>query len=223
MAPLLRVQGLTWAASETVLLEDVDLELNAGEIHALMGPSGSGKTSLLRLLVRLEDPSAGTVLVDGSDHTEMDPGTLRQRAGWVPQDPVFEPGTLWENAILGLEVTGRPIDEDRVEQILDRVGLLNLADRGIERLSAGEQQRLGLVRTVLLEPDILLLDEPTANLDSGLERRVETWLSDLASQGKGILLVTHAAAQAERLADRVSRLEDGQLTPAAAGAWEGSA
>lgn len=215
MAPKLALRGLTYRSDGRAIVDDVDLTVEEGTVHALVGPSGSGKTTLLRLIVRLDEPTSGRVELDGVDHREIGPRQLRRRVGWVPQQPAFLEGTVRSNATSGLRLREDGAEQGRlgdVDELLERVGLAGLADRRIERLSGGERQRLGLVRTLAVGPEVLLLDEPTANLDQDLVGRVEDLVRELADRGRTVLVVTHAPEQARRLADAAARVEGGRIT-----------
>lgn len=214
MAPLLELDGLTRRVDGRAIVDGVDLAVDGGQVHALMGPSGAGKTTLLRLVVLLDPPTSGRALVDGVDHRSLEPVELRRRVGWVAQQPAFEPGTVWENATVGPRRTGHGLDEAAIGELLERVELDARADLDVEELSGGERQRLGLVRTLAVGPEVLLLDEPTANLDRALEATVEGLLAEQARDGRGILLVTHAPEQAERVAEASWWMEEGRLARA---------
>jgi putative ABC transport system ATP-binding protein len=176
-------------------------------VTAVLGPSGAGKSSLLRLLNRLADADAGTVRFEGRDVRELDPLELRRRACLVPQLPAPVEGTVADNVSLGPRLCGREADVGRA---LEQAGLDgSFADRRPERLSVGEQQRVMLARALALEPEVLLLDEPTAALDEGSRAGVERTLAELArARETSMVLVTHERAQAERLADRVVTMDD---------------
>jgi putative ABC transport system ATP-binding protein len=188
------------------VLDGVTLTLGAG-VTAVLGPSGSGKSSLLRLLCRLADPDEGVVRFEGHDVRELDPLELRRRACLVPQLPAPVEGTVAHNVALGPRLCGREADVGRA---LEHAGLDgSFAARRPERLSVGEQQRVMLARALALEPEVLLLDEPTAALDEGSRAGVERTLAELAREGHtSMVLVTHERAQAERLADRVVAMEE---------------
>ncbi len=173
----------------------------------MLGPSGAGKSSLLRLLNRLADADAGSVRFEGRDVRELDPQELRRRACLVPQLPAPVEGTVADNVSLGPRLCGRDADVGRA---LEHAGLdRSFAARRPERLSVGEQQRVMLARALALEPDVLLLDEPTAALDEGSRAGVERTLAELAREGEtSMVLVTHERAQAERLADRVVTMDE---------------
>jgi putative ABC transport system ATP-binding protein len=190
------------------VLRGLSLVLTDGST-AILGPSGSGKSSLLRLLNRLADPDAGSVRFRGSDVRELDPLELRRRAVLVPQLPAPVPGSVADNVRFGPGLLGR---RPEPEPFLRMAGLDGgFAERDAARLSVGEQQRVMLARALALEPEVLLLDEPTAALDDAAKQGVERTLAGLASRsGLSLVVVTHERAQAERLAERVVRLEDGR-------------
>jgi putative ABC transport system ATP-binding protein len=191
------------------VLRDVDARIERG-VTAVLGPSGSGKSTLLRLLNRLADPAAGTVRFDGEDVRALDVLALRRRAVLVPQLPAPLPGTVAYNVAFGPSLIGRTVD---VGHWLTLAGLSPAyADREADRLSVGEQQRLMLARALALEPEALLLDEPTAALDEATRDGVERTLADLHERlGVALVLVTHDRAQAGRLATRTIELRDGRV------------
>jgi putative ABC transport system ATP-binding protein len=193
----------------TTVLRDVRLDIRAG-VTALLGPSGSGKSTLLRLLNRLADPDRGVVRFRGEDVTTFDVRELRRSACLVPQLPAPLPGTVADNVRYGPALFGRAVG---VERPLQLAGLTKLyADRDASQLSVGEQQRVMLARALALEPDVLLLDEPTSSLDDYTKGGVERTLAELAREtGLSMVLVTHDAPQAERMADRIVRLRDGRV------------
>ena len=189
------------------MLREVTLSVPSGAT-AVVGPSGCGKSTLLRLLNRLADPDEGVVRFHGKDVRELDPLDLRRRVGLVPQLPAPVPGSVADNVRFGPRLDGQEVDP---------AGPLRLAgldesflDRDASRLSVGEQQRVMLARALALEPEVLLLDEPTASLDAAATAAVEDALTTLPDIS--VVLVTHDAAQAERLADRTVRLHAGQVT-----------
>jgi len=208
----LRAENLSYEMEGDRILDRISLDVASGETVAIVGPSGAGKSSLLRLLDRLDEPTEGTVYLDGTDYRTMDPQTLRKRVGLVPQTPALRPGTVRENVTIGPRLRGETVSEARLADLLDAVGLAGYADRDASDLSGGEAQRIAIARTVINDPEVLLLDEPTASLDSAAEAEVERLLADLlASGGRTVVLVTHDERQAERLADRVARMRDGRI------------
>jgi ABC-type multidrug transport system ATPase subunit len=190
------------------VLRGVDLRLDEGAT-ALLGPSGSGKSSLLRLLNRLADPDEGSIGFRGEDVRAVDVLELRRRACLVPQLPAPLPGTVAENVRYGPALCGREVEPARV---LPHAGLdPSYAERHASRLSVGEQQRVMLARALALEPEVLLLDEPTSALDDAARTGVEATLAELAGEGLSMVVVTHDTGQAERLARRVVRIDDGRI------------
>lgn len=212
MAPKLETRELTRMAGGERLLDGVSVGVETGEVLGVVGPSGAGKSTLLRLLNRLDEPTEGTVLLDGTDYRTLAPRELRRRVGLVPQRPALREGTVAENVATGPRLRGESVDDAAVERLLDRLDLTGYGPRDATDLSGGEAQRVAVARTVLNDPEVLLLDEPTASLDSAAGERVEALLADLiAETGLTCVLVTHDPAQARRLADRVARLEEGRL------------
>jgi putative ABC transport system ATP-binding protein len=189
------------------VLIDVSMSIPSGST-ALLGPSGSGKSTLLRLLNRLADPDAGSVRFHGTDVRELDPLELRRRVGLVPQLPAPVPGSVADNIRFGPRLEGREADPEGPVRL---AGLdPSFLDRDASRLSVGEQQRVMLARALALEPEVLLLDEPTASLDPTATAAVEDALRGL--HGVSLVLVTHSRDQADRLTKRTIKLRDGRVT-----------
>ncbi len=182
-------------------LSGVSLSIQAGERVALIGGNGSGKSTLLRLLHRLIPPSAGVVLADAAARQAM----LFQR-------PYMLRTNCLNNVALGLWLRGIRWGEarHRAAQALQRVGLGGMAERGAKTLSGGQQQRLALARACVLEPALLLLDEPTSSLDPHAKREVEALMDELA-QGMTLVFSSHNLGQVKRLASRVIYLEQGRV------------
>jgi len=182
------------------VLRALSLDIEPGAT-AILGPSGSGKSTLLRLLNRLADPDEGVVRFHGDDLRQLDPLELRRRAVLVPQLPAPVPGSVADNVRYGPALRGAEVDPLGP---LEQAGLDgSYADRDAGRLSVGEQQRVMLARGLALDPEVLLLDEPTAALDERAKEGVEQTLAALRCS---TVLVTHERAQAERLAERVIEL-----------------
>jgi thiol reductant ABC exporter CydD subunit len=196
------------------ILRGVDLALRPGETVALTGPSGGGKSTLLSLLMRLADPSAGSIFCGGTDLRDVDPSAWRRRIAWIPQRPTVFGGTIEEN----VRLAAPDASPARLSQALRRAGLADLVaslpdgartvvGEGGRRLSAGQAQRLGLARAFLRDAPLLLLDEPTANLDEETELAVADAVEELTA-GRTALIVAHRPELARR-ADRVVELHDG--------------
>jgi len=194
------------------VLDEVTACIPAAGITVISGPSGAGKTTLLRLCNRLEVPDQGVVRYRGRPVDDLDPLALRRRAGMVFQRPTPFPGSVADN----LAVAHPDAGAEGMSAALRRVALdPALLAQEARTLSGGELQRMCLARTLVTRPETLLLDEPTSALDAQPKQVFETTARDLAAQGITIIWVTHDSAQADRVADQIYQLRDGQLTPAA--------
>jgi putative ABC transport system ATP-binding protein len=194
------------------LLRDVSFPLHAGERIAIVGPSGAGKSTLLRLINRLDEPTSGAVLLDGEDARTLPPQALRRRIGLMMQRAYLFPGTVRHNIAYGPAQQSQHLPEAQIDAWLNDVGLPGYGERDAQTLSGGEAQRVALLRALANQPEVLLLDEPTAALDEENRRSVEELIARLIQQRRlTCLWITHSLEQA-RLANRVLRLEAGQLT-----------
>ncbi len=203
------------------VLDGVELALPAGEVTALVGPSGAGKTPLLRLLNRLDDPSAGEVRFRGRALGSYPVRWLRGAVGFVFQAPVMFPGTVAENlrtaaALSAVGLAGRP--SDWIERLLEGVELLPAyAARPADRLSGGEQQRVALARALATGPEVLLLDEPTSALDPEVAERLLATVTRInAERGHTIVMVTHRLAEARQASTFTVMLEAGRVVESGA-------
>ncbi|HLF03269.1 MAG TPA: ATP-binding cassette domain-containing protein [Anaerolineales bacterium] len=202
-------------AGRTVL--DVDsLAVVRGEILSIVGPSGAGKSTLLRLLNFLESPTAGTLSFDSQPVPADPPLDLLRRVTTVFQRPILLSRSVGENVAYGMKLRGLNPD-GAVRSALERVGLAGLESVTAGTLSGGEQQRVALARALVINPDVLLLDEPTANLDPYNVGLIESIVKEQnRTQGTTIVLVTHNVFQARRLSQRVGLLLNGTLIELAA-------
>ncbi|MHC8510137.1 MAG: ATP-binding cassette domain-containing protein [Rhodospirillales bacterium] len=206
------LQGADYDAGGRTLLNDVSLTLRPGPPTVVMGPNGAGKTLLLKLLHGLIAPARGRLSWGAA---EMSPA-VRRRQAMVFQTPVLLRRTAAANVDFALSVAGRRSGDER-EALLARVGLAGMGGRAARKLSGGEQQRLALARALALRPEVLFLDEPTASLDPASTRAIEDAARWAADGGAKVVLVTHDAGQAKRLAGDVIFLHRGRLlehTPA---------
>jgi molybdopterin-binding protein len=197
-----------------VLLGDVSLSLPSGGISVVIGPNGAGKTTLLRILALLDRPSSGEVLYDGLSAARLAATrrtTLRRRLGFVFQHPLLLNGSTADNLRYALKVRRIPPAEDRIAAALEGLGLAPKADLDVRVLSGGEKQRLQLARAMVLEPEVLFADEPTANLDPISARFIEDRLGDMAGAGRTVVLTTHNLLQARLLGARLFFLQEGRL------------
>jgi tungstate transport system ATP-binding protein len=194
------------------------LDVHRGEILAVVGPSGAGKSTLLRLLNFLEPPTSGHIYFQGVefDASRPMPLKLRRRVTTVFQQPMLLNRSVWANVCYGLRLRGQQDSTHNVEMTLEQVGLGALARQRARTLSGGEAQRVALARAMVLQPDVLLLDEPTANLDPYNVGLIEDIVRSLnREQEITLVLVTHNVFQAKRLARRVALLLEGQVVEVA--------
>jgi tungstate transport system ATP-binding protein len=194
-------------AGGATILNSVSLSIEAGEPTLVVGPNGAGKSSLLRLCMGLIAPSAGRVTWGGRDDAKP------KRRAFVFQRPVMLRRTTAANVAFSLAQAGVPRDAQapRITQLLERVGLGELADRPARRLSGGEQQRLALARALARDPDLLLLDEPTANLDPAATRSLEQIVRAAVQSGIKVVMASHDLGQVRRLGGRVLFLVRGEV------------
>jgi len=211
-AGVVRTEDLGRVVAGKTILNGISFEVQTGELLGIVGPSGSGKSSLLRLLNRLDEPSKGTVYLDGVDYRHLPPRELRRRTGMVMQRPFLFPGDVATNLRFGPAQRGEAMPEDEIASLLERVGLAGFAAQEVSVLSGGEQQRVSLARTLANRPEVLLLDEPTSALDEQSKLGIEELVGALVrDHGLTCVMVTHDRDQARRMCHRVIVLEAGRL------------
>ena len=217
MNALIEFQGFNKFFGEHQVLKDVDLHVQAGEVVVILGPSGCGKSTLLRCLNGLEEAQGGSLRLDGQEL--LDPGTdwrqVRQRVGMVFQSyHLFGHMSVLDNLLLGpLKVQKRERREAQAqaEALLARVGLLDKRDAFPRQLSGGQQQRIAIVRSLCMNPQVMLFDEVTAALDPEMVKEVLQVIQGLAREGMTLLIVTHEMAFARAVADRIVFMEAGRI------------
>lgn len=210
---LIRTEGLTRVVAGKRLVDDASLAVREGETLVIVGPSGSGKSSFLRLINRLDEPTAGTVYVDGRNYREIPPNELRRHVGMVMQAPNLFPGTVADNVRYGPLIHGEQLSGNTVDSLLASVELPGYANRAVGSLSGGEAQRVSLARTLANRPGVLLLDEPTSALDDATKQEVESVVFEIVrAQSLTCLFVTHDMEQARRVADRIVRMDAGRIS-----------
>jgi molybdopterin-binding protein len=209
---LLRAESLRRSHGERVVLDLDVLELHAGEVLAIIGPNGAGKSTLFRVLLQLERADSGAVFIEGVQVTARDERARRRMAG-VFQRAVLFTGTVRDNITFGLRARGEAKDEAarRITSAAAALGLTPYLDYSVHRLSGGEAQRVALARALVTQPDVLLLDEPTANLDQSARRTLRHDIERVARQhARGIILITHDPADAFGFADHVLVMQEGR-------------
>jgi tungstate transport system ATP-binding protein len=213
---MIRIEAVTKKFGDTEILKTINLKVLKGEIFTLIGPSGSGKTTLIRLINLLDTPTTGKIVFDGTDTSDNEKVRLsvRRRMGMVFQKPAVLNTTVAENVAYGLKFRGveKSQIDVRVHEALDIVGLLHLTDRKAVTLSGGEMQRVAIARALVTHPEVLLLDEPTANLDPVNSELIENLILRVHRQfHTTIILSTHDMIQGQRLADRIGVIINGRI------------
>ena len=194
------------------IVDDVTVDVCAGEVLVVVGPSGAGKSSFLRLLNRLDEPTGGTVRLEGIDYRQIPPRELRRRVGMVTQTAYLFPGTIADNLRFGPLQQGIELPARTIEALLIQVGLAGRAEEDITHLSGGEAQRVSVARALATAPEVLLLDEPTSALDAVAKGEVEKLILTVARKNRLTnVWVSHDLGQAARVADRVMVMSKGRL------------
>lgn len=204
----LEIKGLT-KSYDKILFENVNLDIERGEIVAILGNSGCGKSTLLRIVCGLEVADSGTLKLDGQDLVEID--ASKRKIGMIFQKPVLYPHlTVEKNLILGIPKDIQKSEHEKlVQDILETVQLPNFGKRRVDELSGGEKQRVSFARAVLAKPKALLMDEPFSALDNEIRNELCDWTRDyLKSLNVPAIHVTHDVNEANRIADRVLNFKD---------------
>ena len=213
---MIRIDHLSMSFGGVGTLHDITLEIKKGEFFTFIGPSGSGKTTLIRLIDLLEFPASGTIIFDGQDTATNEAGRLaiRRRMGMVFQKPAVLNTTVANNVAFGLRFRGldRSVILPKVKAALELVGLPGFEDRRAVTISGGEMQRVAIARAMVTEPDVLLLDEPTANLDPVSLELIEDLVVRIRKTfHTTVVMSTHDMIQGQRLADRIGVIMGGRL------------
>jgi molybdopterin-binding protein len=207
--PLLEIENVFKEYEGKNILENINLRLKRGTTLGVIGPTGCGKTTLLRIIDLIEKPSSGKIYFDGKDVSKSNKEELnyRRKIGMVFQKPVVFKGTVLENIQYGLNIRGHDAEptQYKIKELLESLGLEGYENRKASTLSGGETQRIALARALIIEPEILMLDEPTANLDPLSTEKIEEMIEDI--QGKNettIIMATHNLVQGQRLCDEIA-------------------
>lgn len=217
---MLEAKGIKKSFNGLDILKGVDLHIDKGDVDVILGESGSGKTTLLRCIDFLEEADEGTIsigdlTVDCRRASKSEEVKLRRKMSFVFQNyGLFQNKTALENVMLGLDVVRKvPKAEarDRALAAIEKVGLLDRADHYPSQLSGGQQQRIGIARAFVTEPEVILLDEPTASLDPGLVGEVLRTIEELAKSGVTMLIVTHELSFAQRVSTNTMFMHNGVI------------
>lgn len=214
----LRIRDLTFRYGDTAVLSNLVLDLRRNDVLLLTGPSGAGKSTLLRVLARLLEPEAGTILLNGERRENIEPTRYRRRVAYLQQQPVMVPGSVRDNLLLSFRFgSADPPGSEQLGELLERTALSGVGlDHSAAELSVGQQQRIALLRLLLMEPDVLLLDEPTASLDDEAARLLMEAVAAAREQAeRAVLLVSHNDAGAsDVLSPRRAVLRGGHVEEA---------
>lgn len=213
----IKVDNLVKNYGDNAVLKGINLEVKNNEVVVIIGPSGSGKSTLLRTLNKLEEPTGGSIVVDGYDiaKPDTDINKVRENIGMV-----FQHFNLFNNLTVGENITLAPLElnkeapkqaTEHAHSLLQMVGLESKFDARVQSLSGGQQQRVAIARALAMKPDVMLFDEPTSALDPEMVGDVLAVMKDLAKQGMTMVVVTHEMGFAKEVADRVIFVDDGQI------------
>ncbi|RLI80872.1 phosphate ABC transporter ATP-binding protein [Archaeoglobales archaeon] len=204
---LIKLERIWKSFGSICALRNVSLNIKESEVLTIIGSNGSGKTTLLRILALLEKPDSGKYYFRGKLADE----SLRGKITLVPQKPVVFRGTVFYNTMYGLKVRGFKNAKEKVRGALKKVGLEGYEKRNAKLLSGGEQQRVAIARALAIEPEVLLLDEPTSNIDPNSIPAIEKLIRELVDDGMTVVVATHNLFQAKRISDRVVHLHEGKI------------
>ena len=217
MNEIIKIEGLRKRFGDNEVLKGITTSVKQGEVVAIIGPSGCGKSTFLRSINLLEEPTEGKILIDGIDLTsrDVDINKMRQRVGMVFQQfNLFPNMTIKENIMLApvkLNKMTREEAEKKAMELLKRIGLSDKADAYPSQLSGGQKQRIAIVRSLAMNPDIILFDEPTSALDPEMVGEVLSVMKELAEDGMTMVVVTHEMGFAREVANRVMFINDGVI------------
>lgn len=206
---LIKVENLSKAYGDNVILKDVNMQIEKGEVIAIIGPSGCGKSTFIRTLNQLEKLTDGAIYLDGEDITKkgVDIDDVRRRVGMVFQHfNLFPHLTIQKNLTLApvkLGLMSQAEADEKAKELLTRVGLADKATAYPDSLSGGQKQRIAIARTLAMNPEVILFDEPTSALDPEMVKEVLSLMKELADDGMTMVVVTHEMGFAKEVADRV--------------------
>jgi len=209
---ILDINDLKKSLEGTPVLKSIDLDVRLGEVMGLLGPSGSGKSTLLRCLNRIIEADSGDIFYKEKDLKEYPPSELRKEVVLVPQESVMFSGTVFDNVAYGPSIEG-DVNKEHILNCIRDAGLSSdFEEREAEKLSGGEKRRVALARALALEPEVLLLDEPTSGVDPKKKEEVERSILNFSDKRDlTVIWVTHDVDQAKRVSTRIANLRDGRI------------
>lgn len=209
---LLELSNISYIVKDKSIIRAVSLSVNQGDYITIVGPSGSGKSTLLKLCSDLISPTSGIITYKGRDLATIDPESYRKEVGYCFQRPYLFAKTVRRNILFPYDIRGLQPDMNRIEYLFDLLHMpLNYMERRNDELSGGEMQRICLIRSLIFEPNVLLLDEVTSALDATNTSIVENVIDELHKKGITIISITHNEEQSLRTANRRITIVDGQL------------
>ncbi len=211
---LIEIKGLYKCFGRSEILNNINLDVEKGKVLALIGPTGSGKTTLLRHIDMLDQPTRGSIFFHDEDICRLSSREkllVRRRMAMVFQKPVMFSRSVYENVAYGLKVRGKGNSRDDVLHTIEDVGLSGYESRSATTLSGGEMQRIALARAMVIKPEVLLLDEPTANLDPKSASAIDDLIGRLAHSGMTVIIASHNMPECQRLANRFAVLVKGRI------------
>lgn len=214
MSKIIEIKDLTWVQRGQSILNIPYFSIEQEESVSLMGPNGAGKSSLLSIMAGLQEPSCGTVSLFGRNIKDIPPIELHRRVAMVFQKPMMLNLTVMENLELGLKFRGmkRKEREQKIEPWIEKMHLSHLVKRRARILSGGEAQRVAIAQALVVEPEILFLDEPFANLDKKIRQELlDDIRTILATQKVATVMVTHSRIEAAALSSSIYNMEDGEI------------
>jgi tungstate transport system ATP-binding protein len=214
--PLIELKNVSQRRDGRDILKNISLAVDRGEVLALIGPTGAGKSTLIRILDLLDSPASGKVFFNGADMSASETARLeaRRRMGYVLQKPVVFNSSVFDNIAHGLKWrgAGKQQTHEKVKNVIETVGLSGYERRRAKTLSGGEMQRVAIARAIVSGPEVLLLDEPTANLDPVSASKIEDLIEKIIKGGSiAVIMATHDMPQGQRLAHRISVMMNGEI------------
>ena len=214
----IEIENLSFSYGERNVLKNISFRSEYGEFLSVLGPNGVGKSTLFRCMLGLLTPSNGSTRIDGTDISQMDAVRLSRHIAYIPQShnpvfnfSVFDMVLMGTTAQLGKFSSPGKAQEEQAEAAMDRLGILHLKDRGYSNISGGERQLVLIARAIAQQAKILVMDEPSANLDFGNRIRVMQTVKDLTKDGYAVIQSTHDPDQAYMYSDRILAMYDGQV------------